>query len=370
MPSAAAEAAADSKAKKSARSSKSARSKKRRALARELTEKCTELLGESIESLEYPGGRSRRSIRLVLKNGGTAIASVRPMRSRAATECSVLEELPGRGAPVPRLLASDGRNTLIQEDVGGIRLAQAMHGAEEQQVERLLDDALTGLAQAQRAGSEAGFDERFDALGDRRDWLVGFLDRPAVIGRILDAPAPQPVLEELENLLAVRKPRFVKWDARPGNAMVREDGKVFWIDWEHCGTRNRLDDMAWLLGDEHVPDLPQVEERLIEKHVARFADDLSVEEAMQYLSAYGVFHMTVRLGLIGKYKMAKGEWWDHDYCVDRDKVGVTLTCLERVCTRAARWAQRNPYTEPLAPWFGEIFTRLEQYQSEATPSAS
>ncbi|MGB5245860.1 MAG: phosphotransferase [Woeseia sp.] len=370
MPSAAAEAAADSKATQSGRASKSARSKKRRALARELTGKCSELLGESIESLEYPGGRSRRSIRLVLKNGNTAIASVRPQRSRAATECSVLEELPVRGAPVPRLLASDGRNTLIQEDLGGIRLAQAMHGAEELQVERLLDNALTGLSQAQRAGSAAGFDERFETLGDRRDWLVGFLDRPAVIGRILDTPAPPPALQELEKLLAVRKPRFVKWDARPGNAMVRENGRVFWIDWEHCGTRNRLDDMAWVLGDEHVPDCPLVEERLIKKHIARFADDLSVEAAMQYLFAYGVFHMTVRLGLIGKYRMTKGEWWDHDYCVERDKVGVTLTCLERICTRAARWAQRNPHTEPLAPWFGEIFTRLDQYKNEPTSSTS
>jgi len=25
------------------------------------------------------------------------------------------------------------------------------------------------------------------------------------------------------------------------------DGGVAWIDWEHCGARDALDDLAWLL---------------------------------------------------------------------------------------------------------------------------
>ncbi|MGB5347404.1 MAG: phosphotransferase [Woeseia sp.] len=264
---------------------------------------------------------------------------------------------------VPRLLASDGRRLLVQEEIAGERLAQALHGADEASHERLLDNALRGLAAAQQAGSQAGFDTRLKALGDSREWLVGLLDRPAVIGGILDVPAPRPELPQLEALLALRSPRFIKWDARPGNAISRDDGSVYWFDWEHCGVRNRLDDLAWLLGDEHVPDYPAIEKKLLDKYLASFADDLSIDDARLYVSAYGVFHMAVRLGLIFRYKV-KGDWWDHDDCVNRDKVGVTVECLRRMCTRGARWARANPYTEKLAPWFGEVFKR---YGSAAAP---
>lgn len=329
------------------------RKKKSEDDSRNLAKKCEQLLGERVASMQYPGGRSRRSFRLLLQNNNSVIVSIRPARVRAKTERRILRELSAKAAPVPSLLANDGRNLLIQEEIAGERLAQAIHHQDEARVEEVLDGALTSLSQAHRAGSESGFDTRLSVLGGSFEWLVGFLDRPAVIGNILKVPAPRPKLAQLESLLAVRTPRFIKWDARPGNAIIRADGKVFWFDWEHCGTRNRLDDMAWLLADEFVPDFPEAEERLIEKHVASFADDLSTDEAKHYLSAYGVFHLSVRLGLICKYKM-QGDWWNHDYCVDRDKVGVTWECMQRVCRRGERWARRNPYTEPLAGWFTAI----------------
>lgn len=259
---------------------------------------------------------------------------------------------------MPRLIASDGGKLLIQEEIVGVRLAESLNGQTEAQFEAVLDASLASLAETHRAGSDAGFDTRLATLGDSFEWLVGLLDRPAVIGDILEVPAPMPDLSRLESLLAVRSPRFIKWDARPGNAMVAKDGTVFWFDWEHAGARNRLDDMAWLLADEYVPDFADAEERIIDKHIAHFADDLSVDEAKQYLSAYGVFHMCVRLGLICKFRL-RGDWWNQDYCMDRDKVGVTWECMRRVCRRGERWARRNPYTEPLARWFSAIFHRFE-----------
>ena len=331
----------------------SERQKKSDRDSRGLAKKCERLLGERVASMQYPGGRSRRSFRLLLQNSDSVIVSIRPARVRAKTERRILRELSAKGAPVPSLLANDGHNLLIQEEIAGERLAQAMHHQDEARVECVLDSALANLSHVHRTGSESGFDTRLNVLGGSFEWLVGFLDRPAVIGNILGVPAPRPKLAQLETLLAVRTPRFIKWDARPGNAIVRADGKVFWFDWEHCGARNRLDDMAWLLADEFVPDFPEAEERLIEKHVASFADDLSIEEARQYLSAYGVFHLSVRLGLICKYKV-QGDWWNHDYCVDGDKVGVTWECMQRVCRRGERWANRNPYTEPLSGWFAAI----------------
>jgi hypothetical protein len=353
------ERSARKKPKSGQRHKKSNGSKKLKDADRRLAEKCGKLLDDEVTSMQFPGGRSRRSFRLILANADPVIASIRPRLFRAKIERRVLRDLSAIGAPVPRLLANDGRNLLIQEEIVGQRLAQSMHCAEESRVEAVLDSALSGLAQTHRAGSESGFDARLATLGESVDWLVGFLDRPAVMGNILEVPAPRPKLKQLEELLSVREPRFIKWDARPGNAMVRDDGEVFWFDWEHCGTRNRLDDMAWLLADEYVPEYPTAEARLIDKHIASFADDLSIDEARQYLSAYGVFHMSVRLGLILKYKM-QGDWWNHDYCVNGDKVGVTWECTRRLCRRGERWARRNPHTEPLARWFRAVCARFER----------
>lgn len=338
---------------------KNARKKKNRKSSRDnLTARCEKLLGKQVASMEFPGGESRRSFRLVLKNKDSVIASIRPTRQRARTECKVLSKLSARGALVPRLIADDGKRLLIQEEIPGIRLSQALHEQGAEGVERSLDAALTSLAAVQQAGSEAGFDTRLGSLGKSFKWLTGLLDRPAVIGNYLKVPAPRPFLTELEELLAARKPRFIKWDSRPGNAMVREDGTVYWFDWEHCGTRNRLDDVAWLLADEYVPDHPAVEERLIEKHIGNFADDLSIDEAKHYLSAYGVFHLSVRLGLICKYRV-RGDWWNHENCLAGDKVGVTWKSMLRVCRRGERWANRNPYTAPLASWFMAIADLFE-----------
>lgn len=344
---------------KSSRKKNSGKRKNKNPSRDSLAARCEKLLGERVTSMEFPGGKSRRSFRLLLKNRDSVIASIRPTRQRARTECKVLSALSSRGANVPRLIADDGQRLLIQEEIPGIRLSQALHDQNEEGVERTLDAALTSLAAAHRAGSEAGFDTRLAPLGKSFKWLTGLLNRPAVIGNYLNTPAPRPFLTELEDLLAVRKPRFVKWDSRPGNAMVRDDGTVFWFDWEHCGSRNRLDDVAWLLADEYVPDHPAAEERLIEKHIGSFADDLSIDEAKQYLSAYGVFHLSVRLGLICKYRV-RGDWWNHEYCLAGDKVGVTWKSMLRVCRRGQRWASRNPYTEPLANWFIAIADQFEE----------
>lgn len=339
--------AAASRARRSSKPRTERRSERKKT---GLAEKCSRLLGETVESMEYPGGRKRRSIRLILASGECVVASTRPKLSRARKERMVLRKLHAEGAHVPRLLASDREHLLIQENIPGPRLSEAMHRRDAGSIAGALNAALTSLADTQRAGSALGLDTRLETLGRSFDWLVGLLNRPAVVGNHLGVKARRPNLKALEELLAIRKPRFVKWDARPGNAILKSDGTVAWFDWEHCGARNRLDDVAWLLCDEHVPELPLVESELIDRHLHRFADDLSADEAAQYLSAYGVFHISVRIGLICKYKLRDG-WWDHDYCVKRDKVGISWENMRRLCERGERWAKRNPYTESLVPWF-------------------
>ena len=186
--------------------------------------------------------------------------------------------------------------------------------------------------------------------------IEGLIERPAVFSRVFDLEPPDLPHEDLIRLFSVERPRFVKWDARPANAILTEGG-VAWFDFEDCGARRRLDDLIWLLADEFTPDLIDVEARLLEKHLPVFADGLAVEEAHRYVHAYGAFHILVRLGLILKRK-GDGSWWAHDYCLERDKAGVTRACAMRLCLRAARWSSEVVELQPLARWFVALAERI------------
>lgn len=339
------------------RSEKKSGKKRKPKFDQELAVKCERLIGSRVASMEYPGGSSRESIRLILKKRAPVYASKRS-RNRADIERLILKTVSRAGANVPKLLGSDGHKLLIQEEIPGVRLSQAIHKRSDKTVLRYLDNALGSLAKIQKVGSQHGLDEKLPRLGDSREWLVGLLDRPAVLGHFFEIPAPRPELESLESLLAIRKPRFVKWDSRPGNAIARSDGEVYWIDWEHSGARNRLDDMVWLLADEFVPDLPDVETKLLDKYLPVFMDDLSLDQARQYFFALGVFHLVVRMGLIFKYK-EDGSWWSYEKCLARDKAGVTLKNAMRICERGERWAAQTQETTVLSKWFKEIGTTLE-----------
>ena len=142
------------------------------------------------------------------------------------------------------------------------------------------------------------------------------------------------------------------------NAIVLENNDVAWFDWEHCGTRNRLDDLVWLLCDDFVPDYPEIENRLLENNLLLFSDHFTLDEARKYLYCFGVFHSCVRLGLILSAK-GSGPWWDLEYCLSRDKAGITKNLAQQICNRASRWAKQSELTEMLSPWFVEIAQSLE-----------
>lgn len=318
-----------------------------------------QLLKARVKHVEFPGGPTRKSYRLHLIDGRSVIATERRERSLLATECAVLGKIGKSSSAVPKLLATDGRYLLVQEDLKGMRLSQALYGADEQQVEILLDTALKNLSAIQISGSEKGLDQQLQPIGNNRQWIKGLIDRPAVIGQHFQIFPAEPKVDRLFDLFAVSKQRFVKWDARPGNAIVLAQGNVAWFDWEHCGTRNRLDDLAWLLCDEFVPDSPEMENRLIENNLELFSDHFSADQAREYLYSFGVFHSSVRLGLILNYKR-DGAWWDLEKCLSGDKAGVTLESAQRLCNRASRWAKQSEFSGALSPWFTEIAESLKQ----------
>ena len=318
-----------------------------------------QLLNSKIKDVEFPGGPTRKSYRLHLIDGRSVIATERRERSLLAIECTVLRKVGESSSFVPKLLATDGHYLLVQEDLQGVRLPEALHDSNEQQVEILLDKALKSLSTIQKIGSEKGLDEQFQPIGNTQEWITGLIDRPAIVGKYFQIHPSQPDVDKLFNLFTVSKQRFVKWDARPGNAIVQAQGNIAWFDWEHCGTRNRLDDLAWLLCDEFVIDSPEMEKRLIDNNLESFSDHFSLDHAREYLYSFGVLHSSVRLGLLLHYKH-KGPWWDLDKCLEGDKAGVTLELTERICYRASRWAKQSEYTEVLSPWFIEMAEYLKQ----------
>lgn len=329
---------------------------------------CQGLLGTRIERTEFPGGKSRDACRLILEDGRIAFGTRRESPRLAALEARVLKKLGAEGAPVPRVLAFNGL-ILIQEDLGARRLSQAIDDASDAEAKELLAAALSSLAQLHRAAEAAGLDENLPSIGRDEPWLRGLLNQPVVISKDLKLPVPDIDQDALLECIRVKKPRLIKWDARCGNAIVKDDGTIAWFDWEHCGRRNRLDDLVWLLGDEFTPDLPHAEEALLQSHLAAFADDFTLDEARAYIGAFGSLHTCVRLELILENK-GDGDWWDWAYCLERDKVGVTLKGAERLCARGARWAAWNPLTEPLVPWFAKVMQHLSELgQSEKRGAA-
>lgn len=319
---------------------------------RKLVAMCQRLLGERVASVDHPGGKSRDSCRLTLRDGRSVYATRRASLERATLEARVLKRLATQGAPVPRVIAFNGA-VLIQEDVGDRRVSQALAEASRTEADDVLRSGLDSLARIQEAGSASGLDGEVPRIGRGDGWYDGLLSQPEAVSRQLGIKAPTLDRESISLRLKPPRTRLIKWDARPGNAIVRPDGAVIWIDWEHCGRRNRLDDLIWFLADESTPDLPAAEEALLDDMLPRFADGLSPAEAMEYVLVFGSLHSCVRIALILEKKDG-GEWWDPAYCLERDKVGVTPEGLGRLCERGARWASQNPLVQPLLPWFHEV----------------
>lgn len=329
---------------------------------RYLDRECLAYFSCGLKKIEHPGGNERTSIRLVLHDERTVICSYRRSVQRTACEVYVLQKLHQQNAPIPKLLAFNGE-LLWQEDLGKKRLSTALQSATPRQLERLLSKSLDALIQSHHASERVGLDHAPSILhlGTEHDWLIGLLDRPAIIGDFLGVKAPRPELEALYKLLSTVHKRHIKWDARPGNAMINNDGHVVWFDWEHAGIRNRLDDLIWFLGDETIPELPEVEARILNRYTAKFADGFSQEDARLYIASYGVFHICVRLAIILQDKLDyKTPWKQTSQCIDEDRMGYSWELTQRLCRRGARWASRSPLTQTLAPWFDDLEVRIQE----------
>ena len=290
---------------------------------------CLNLIGIEPDRIEYPGGKSRCSVRAV----GAAksfVVTRRKHAARAALEAGVLSELHAAGAPVPAVLAFDGE-WLIQQDLGERRLSAALGAADVHCVGNWAARAAAGLLLCQRAAQKAALWQRVAPIGVTPEWLAELLSTPGRVAGQLGVPDPDIGAVIRPAQLTPRQFSFVKWDARPGNALLldngADDGGAAWIDWEHCGARDALDDLAWLLCDEYMPDM--------------------------------------RLFLVLKHK-GEGAWWNPEACERTDRIGVTAQAARRLCARGARWSGRWPGGAHMSKFFADADKRLRDMSADST----
>ena len=323
----------------------------RRVFRSHMTGLCERCLGVEVTSFDFPGGSRRDSCRMTLADGRSVIATVRDEPHRAELETNVLLALTDTDAPTPRVLHDTGR-VLFQEDRGARRLSSALHEAEPERAAALLGNALDSLVRLHEAGRSRSLADHVPLLGCASGWIEDLIDRPVALGSLLDVRPARPRIDDLRDLLVVLDPTFIKWDARPANAVLSEDDAISWIDFEHCGARNPLDDLAWVLADETVPDDPARDEALVAWFAPRFGGSLPAEMREHYAWAMALLHGTHRLNLMLDSALNDERGWrDPDECIRRDSVGVAKSFAVRQCRRLAHYASRSSLTEALVPFY-------------------
>jgi hypothetical protein len=321
----------------------------------EIEQLCTRVFGRAPDRVAFPGGKHRATFIADVAGDYFALAR-RPDEQAAAIEGIVMKCLSPTGL-VPRLVTVKGP-WVVQECMPGIRVPIAIDELEDMpDREALLDHCIAALASLQAHAHEERLQHRVAKLGAKEDWTFGHTDRPERISKVLGIQPPVVDLKPLAKRFRNDHRDFIKGDARPGNALVN-DNRLVWIDWDGCGTRNALDDLAFILADEWTAIDPRTETRLLQKHLPSFARNRSDSEAYDYLMAYGVFHMCARIRRAIRYRQRDGKWWNRETCLLGDKIGVTKSEVGRMCARSMRWADEVAELRPMVPWFQQVMDRL------------
>ena len=324
---------------------------------------CDRLLRQVPTSVTRLDGTSRTVWRAQLPNDRTVIVAYRENTNRSQLEKVVLSRLTAAGAPVPQLLASKG-SWIIQSDLGVARLPNLFNQGSAEAARNLIVSATEGLVRIQMAADQTDLNQIVALIGRREGWIENLTLAPRRLGAVAGIQAPRLDGNQLAQIVGNPRSHFIKWDARPANAVVGLDGDVSWFDFEHCGCRDPLDDFAWLLADEYLPEDPEFEQLLINQFIDLFAAGLPEKQARRYLSVFGTLHMCVRLSVVLN-KKGNGAWLSPRQCLELDTVGATRNQFAQLILRATRWASQDKLTAPLALWLvdlGEKFLGAEFIQ--------
>ena len=305
---------------------------------------CESFFSMPVDKITAPGGKSRESLRVHFATRNI-IATQRKFPGRMRMEVEVLKRLTGAGAPVPAFLGGN-EQIFFQADVGAERLSGHLASDDPARRDRAAKAAFESLLRIHAAGAETGLAEIVPALGESPDWVRGLIGTVHTTSEKLGLTPPSLDMPGLERRLQVTPARFIKWDARPGNASIDGDGRVWWFDWEHCGRRQGMEDFAWLAGDEFWP----LDSEAVVTLLAPLLDGARAEQDLDYLTHFITFHIVQRLTIIHR-RFVKAGWVDAKKALKFDKIGTDPDLARRLCRHGAGWAGRAALTRPMVPWF-------------------
>jgi len=312
---------------------------------------CESIFHQPVEKVTAPGGSSRESLRVHFATH-SIIATQRAYSGRMRLEVEVLRRLSDEGAPVPKFLGGT-EQVFFQQDVGSRRLSSQLAQADAPTCQNIAARAFESLIQIHEAGERAGLHQIVPAIGAQKPWVAGFVNSALAASDRYDIAPPAIDFDAIVNALHVPCKRFLKWDARPGNASIGPDDRVYWFDWEHCGARQGTEDFAWLAGDEFFP--------LGAAEVVAILSDLMgpklATPELEYLGTFTSFHIIQRLTIIHR-RFEKVGWVDVNNALKLDKIGADRALAIRLCDHGAGWAGMAASTRPLQRWFSDCAEAL------------
>jgi len=313
---------------------------------------CESIFHQPVEKITAPGGKSRESLRVHFATH-TIIATQRAYSGRMRLEVEVLRRLSEGGAPVPKFLGGT-EQVFFQQDVGARRLSSQLADADARSGQNIAARAFASLIQIHEAGEQAELHQIVPKLGAEKPWVAGFVNSALAASDRYKISAPTIDFGAITERLHVPCARFLKWDARPGNASIGHDGRVYWFDWEHCGARQGMEDFAWLAGDEFFP-LGASEVVAILTNL--LGPKLTAPE-LEYLGIFTTFHIVQRLIIIHR-RFEKVGWVDVKNAMKLDKIGVDRALAVRLCDHGEEWADLSPQTRSMKRWFKDCAKTLE-----------
>ncbi|MEP0944442.1 MAG: phosphotransferase [Rhizobiaceae bacterium] len=313
------------------------------------------VFGRPPNRVAFPGGQSRSAFIADMGDAPYVFAK-REDRDDAQLEGIVLRTL-GDSGYVPRLKAIVD-NWVVQEFIAGERLPVVMDAEPSfAEREKLVAASLESLVHIHEQAHAQNLQHRVPKIGTVDNWLWDRTGAAKRISKTLNIAPPELDREKLVQRMTVKRDEFIKWDARPGNAMVTAN-KILWFDWEDCGRSKALDDLAFVLCDEWLDVGIDGEWRLLDTYFPFFNRSLSPHHGRHYLRLFGVVHMILRIRMAQKLYSRRNEWWDREYCLKGDKVGVTPTEMARLVNRAKRWSDGVDELKPIPAWLDSLADRL------------
>jgi len=323
-----------------------------------IKDKFWNLTGMKVQSFSHPGLKNRdktgnKTFLIITDQRQKFIMTFRFNEAHAELEAEVLKRLGNKNDSLPKLVNRSG-NWLVQEYISGDRLSLALAKTDKRKSYKIICNALSALVDIQNDAKEIGFEKLVKPICNNQSWRDERLSAFKSISEVSGLYAPKLDHQNLSKALEIKPLSFIKWDARLGNGILRNNKKICWFDWEHCGRRAGIDDLVWLLSDEWLNLETEDELSIINKFINHFKKKEVLIPPEQYLRVFGTMHMCGRLSKILELRQKRSSWMDREKCITFDLMGVTAQETNRLIRKASRWASLDGLTRPLVPWLDNL----------------